>query len=463
MGQAGRWIVDRTGRVVVSHGFNLVDKVAPYETSVGGFGASDARFLADHGFNAVRLGVLPEAVEPHPGRFDDGYLRSIRATQQLLARHGIRSLIDFHQDLYNEKFQGEGLPAWMIDDGGLPVAPKAGFPGNYFVMPALQQAFANLFANAPGPGGVGLRTRYVALVRHVARFFRGVPGVMGYDVFNEPFPGPQFLACFPPLGCPSDDRSKLAPFMGEVIRAVHAEDPKSLAFFEPWVTFDYGAPTAVGRVAPGPVGMSFHDYCLGTLGLPSFPGEQPLCDAAVETGVISNAMHQAATAGSVLLLTEFGASTDLGDIGEILGLADSHDISWLEWAYCDCGDPTGSGMKEAMVYDTHKAPRGHNINHSTLRLLDEPYPQLVSGTPTSTSFDPARNVLDVQWSTKSPDGHRFGAGALTRIYTSPLHYPHGYRVTVTGGHVVGRPDRRYLSVAQNGDARHVSVALRPAG
>jgi endoglycosylceramidase len=453
-------MVDRNGRVVIEHGFNLVDKVAPYEPSVGGFGASDAQFLADHGFNAVRLGILPEAVEPRPGHFDDAYLRGIRATQQLLAHYGIRSLLDFHQDLYNEKFQGEGLPAWMIDDDGLPVVPKVGFPANYFVMPALQEAFANLFANAPGPGGVGLRTRYVALVRHVARYFHGVPGVLGYDVFNEPFPGPQFLACFPPLGCPSVDRSELAPFMADVIRAVHAEDPKTLAFFEPWVTFDYGAPTAVGRVAPGPVGMSFHDYCLGTLGLPSFPGEQPLCDAAVETRAMSNAMHQAATAGSVLLLTEFGASTDLGDIGEILSLADAHDISWLEWAYCDCGDPTGNGMKEAMVFDTHKAPRGANVNHSTLRLLDEPYPQLVSGTPTSTSFDTSSNVLHVSWSTRSPTGHGFGAGARTRIYTSPLHYPHGYTVTVRGARVIGAATGPYLVLAQRAGADDVSVTLR---
>ncbi|MGN6473579.1 MAG: hypothetical protein ACTHK4_08030, partial [Mycobacteriales bacterium] len=156
LGHAGRWITDGRGRVVVMHGFNLVDKVAPYEPSVGGFGRSDAKFLADHGFNAVRLGVLAEAIEPKPGRFDDAYLRNIRRTVALLRRYGVRSLIDFHQDLYTEHFQGEGLPAWMIDDDGLPAQPQAGFPGNYFVMPALQATFENLWANAMGPGGVGL-------------------------------------------------------------------------------------------------------------------------------------------------------------------------------------------------------------------------------------------------------------------------------------------------------------------
>lgn len=460
LGHSGRWITDPRGRVVVMHGFNLVDKVAPYEPSVGGFGRSDAKFLAAHGFNAVRLGVLAEAVEPKPGHFDRAYLRNLRRTVGLLRHYGVRSLLDFHQDLYNEHFQGEGLPAWMIDDDGLPAAPQAGFPGNYFVMPALQRAFQNFWANARGPGGIGLFTRYVALVRHVARFFHGVPGVLGYDVFNEPFPGPDFLTCFPPLGCPSSDQNTLRPAMARLVRAVHAVDPSRLAFFEPWLPFDYGAPTAVGKVAPGRVGMSFHDYCLGTIGVSAVPGEQTLCDDAVEQRVMANALHQGDTYGAALMLTEFGAETNLDDLREVMGLADSHAISWLEWAYCDCGDPTGAGQAQAMVYDTHKAPRGKNINQTTLRVFDEPYAQLVSGTPLVTSYDATSNVFTLRYSTRSPAGRRFHGGARTRIYTSPLHYPHGFRVTVTGARLVAHPGGPHLVLAQLAGARRVSVRLR---
>jgi endoglycosylceramidase len=460
VGHAGQWLTDRRGQVVIAHGFNLVDKIAPYEPAVGGFGASDARFLARHGFTAVRLGVIPQAVEPRPGHFDNDYLRSLRRTQRLLARHGIRSLLDFHQDLYNQKFQGEGLPAWMIDDDGLPALPKAGFPANYFVMPALQRAFDNLWANAPGPGGIGLRDRYVALVRHVARFFRGSRGVLGIDVFNEPFPGTDFLTCFPPLGCAGPDHTDLAPFMSDVIRAVHSADPGTVAFFEPWVTFDYGAPTYVGRVAPGKVGMSFHDYCIGALGLPSIPVIQPVCNALVESRVIDNALHQARTAGSALLLSEFGAETNIVDLREVVSLADAHDISWLEWAYCACGDPTGSGQAESLVLNAHRPPRGSNINHTTLAALDEPYPQLVSGTPESSAYDPASNKFSFRYSTRGPTGRRFGRGALTRIYTSPLHYPNGYRVTVHGARVVSRPKARELVLAQSRRAGQVVVTIR---
>ncbi|MGN6475124.1 MAG: cellulase family glycosylhydrolase, partial [Mycobacteriales bacterium] len=398
---------------------------------------------------------------PTPGHFADAYLRSINRTVALLRHYGVRSLLDFHQDLFNEHFQGEGLPAWMIDDDGLPAQPQAGFPGNYFVMPALQATFQNLWANAMGPGGVGLLTRYTSLVRHVARFFHGVPGVLGYDVFNEPFPGPNFLACVPPLGCPSSDQTTLRHAMAGLVHAVHAVDPHRLAFFEPWITFDYGAPTGIGRVAPGRVGMSFHDYCLGTLGVSSVPGEQNLCTSAVEQRVMANAIHQGDTYGTALMLTEFGAETDVTDLREVMGLADSHAISWLEWAYCDCGDPTGAGQNEAMVFDTHKAPRGKNINQTTLRVFDEPYAPLVSGTPLATSYDPGTNVFTLRYSTRSPEGRQFGTGARTLVYTSPLHYPHGYRVTVTNGHVVGDASGSYLKVAQSPSAKTVTLRLRP--
>src|SRR4051794_7864887 len=129
---AGRWLVDWQGRAVIDHGFNVVAKLAPYDPAKVGFGADDARFMAAHGFTAVRLGVLMAALEPAPGRFDDRYLRSVAGTVHLLAGYGIRSLLDFHQDLFNERYQGEGLPGWMAQDDGLPAQPTAGFPGNYF-------------------------------------------------------------------------------------------------------------------------------------------------------------------------------------------------------------------------------------------------------------------------------------------------------------------------------------------
>src|SRR3954453_22036638 len=116
----GRFITDSQGRVFTTHGVNLVYKVPPYEPSVTGFGDDDAAFLAREGFNSVRLGVIYKAVEPEPGVYDDAYLAKIAQAAAVLERHGVAPLIDFHQDMYNERFQGEGWPDWAVLDDGLP-------------------------------------------------------------------------------------------------------------------------------------------------------------------------------------------------------------------------------------------------------------------------------------------------------------------------------------------------------
>ena len=60
-----RWLVDDQGRVVVLHGFNVVQKNPPYVRSE--FGKRDARLLARDGFTVVRLPFLWAGVEPQPG------------------------------------------------------------------------------------------------------------------------------------------------------------------------------------------------------------------------------------------------------------------------------------------------------------------------------------------------------------------------------------------------------------
>lgn len=458
----GRWIVDSSGRVVIDHGFNVVTKVAPYQPSATGFGADDARFLADHGFTAVRLGVLPEAVEPAPGRFDNAYLAGIARTVHLLGGFGIRSLLDFHQDLFNQRYQGEGLPAWMALDDGLPAEPTAGFPGNYFAMPALWRAFDHLWADAPGPHGVGLRTAYAAMWAHVAATFRGDPDVLGYDVFNEPFPGSDYSSCFPPQGCPADDAGKLAPFMKASIDAIHRVDPTHLAFYEPWLPFDYGAPTALGDFADGMSGMSFHDYCLAAVGAPETPPTRTACNDLVESRVVDNALAQAKTSGDALLLSEFGATTDQAELTEILTLADGQGIPWLEWAYCACGDPTGAGDAEALVYDPRKSPAGANVDQPVLAVLDEPHPMLVAGTPGPSSYDAATRVFRNGYETR-PVGPRLRPDLPTRIWIGSMHYPHGYSVAVSGAHVLSPPGAPVLVLRARRGASAVSVVVRPRG
>jgi endoglycosylceramidase len=443
LGHDGRWITDAHGRVVLLHGFNVVDKLAPYAPDALGFGADDAAFLAAEGYDTVRLGVMYQAVEPSPGVYDDAYLARIERTVNELGRQGIAVLLDFHQDMYSERFQGEGWPDWAVLDDGLPAEPKAGFPRNYAGMPALNAAFDHFWANTPGPDGVGLQDHYAAAWRHVAQRFARNPYVLGYDLLNEPWPGSGFIACATPDGCPEFDAT-LRAFSQRVVAAIRTVDPDTLAFYEPNVLFNSGARSRLGDLGDPHAGLSFHDYCAGT--------DRAACHL-VDDKLFRQAEAQAATGANALLLTEFGATDELEVLDDMADRADRFLIGWQEWAYCGCGDPTttGPGDVQAVVLDPAKPPRGSNLATGKLDMLSRPYPQVVAGTPTLLRFDRRTRRMELRYRPK-------GRGT-TEIALPRRQYPRGYSVRVAGGRVRSKPGARRLVVLAKPGAREVRVTL----
>ncbi len=455
LSHAGRWITDARGRVLITHGINMVDKLAPYYPAAVGFDGDDAAFLHSIGFNAVRVGVIWKAVEPQPGVYDDGYLDRIAATVHTLARHGIVSLLDFHQDLYNEEFQGEGAPDWAVQDGGLP-NPKLGFPGNYLGNPALQHALDQFFSNAPGPGGTGLQNRFAAAWAHVAARMRDMSGVLGYELFNEPFPGSLWPSCVTISGCPFD--SELSALYQRVDTAIRTTDRSTLVFYEPNVLFNNGAGTSVTPPADPGVGFAFHDYCQSEPETGSPAGCDPF-----DNLVFSNALGYAARYGTALLETEFGSTTDAPYLTDSLARADADMVPWLEWAYCGCGTPTDTGSA-AIVLDPSKPPTGANLVMGTLRALVEPYPQLIAGTPTGWSFDRASSTFRLAFSTARASGTgTFRRGAETDIATPSLVYGGAYAVHVRGGTIISRRGTSVLRIVSCRRARSISVTVTPHG
>ena len=460
--QHGRWLVDPDGRALVLHGVNMVTKTGSYAPSSIGFGADDAAFLAEQGLTTVRLGLIWKAVEPSPGQYDDAYLADIRQTTELLAAEGIWTMLDFHQDLYNEKYQGEGAPNWAVQDGGLPNEPKLGFPFNYFVNLALNRAFDNFWKNAPGPGGVGLQDRYAASWRHVAEYFSSTPGVMGFDLFNEPWPGTTWALCANPLGCPAFDK-KLSSFSQRATDAIRTVDPDTVAYYEPNVLFNSGARSSV-KVVDDNLGFSFHDYCLADLVGGTIPlgVDRPVC-LTLDKLLWSNMEQHVKQRSVAPLLTEFGASDNLTSLTDMVDRAAQHRTGWQYWAYCGCGDPTttGSGDKQALVLDPQQAPTGSNVKTDKLRTLAIPHPTAVSGTPTSYAFNRTTGQFDLTYSTaKAAGGGSFAAGARTTVATPAIQYPTGYTVNVTGATVVSAPNAPELVLEQGPGTGPIKVTVR---
>ncbi len=459
----GRWVTDARGRVAIFHGFNMVYKRPPYDPKATGFGRDDAKFLRRQGFNAIRLGIIYKGLEPNPPSYghtyNAAYLNEIADTQKALAKSGVYSLLDFHQDMYNERFQGEGWPDWAVDDDGLPAEPKNGFPVNYITMPALNHAFDHFWANDSVLGGQGLQDAYAQAWSNVAGRFAGRRYVLGYDLLNEPWPGSVFPTCLNTAGCPAFDQNTLTPFSKRVIAAIRQTDGKTLAFYEPNVLFNFGAATSHGATGDPNTGLSFHVYCIA--GLVSGTGGKPC--STLEELPFQNADAQSQRTGDPQLLTEFGATDDLPTLERIADFADEHMTSWMEWHYCACDDPTtsGPGDTQALVIDPSKPPTGDNVKLDKLRVLERPYPQAVAGTPKDWSFDSATHAFQLDYSTKGPQGKRLPRRVKTVVSTPELQYPDGYVVDAEGARRVSAPDAARLKLKRKRGAGEVHLTVTP--
>jgi endoglycosylceramidase len=441
----GRWLVDAQGRTVLLHGVNAVWKHAPYVApdTAAGFGARDADFLAANGFNAVRLGVLFAGVMPQPGVIDSAYLEKVDRIVQLLAARHIYVLLDFHQDDYNEKFTGEGMPGWSVHDDGIPFAPTGSFFTNYFT-PALARTFDNLWSNTDS-----LWDKYAAGWTAVADKWADQPYLMGYDLFNEPSAGSQALTCANPNGCPLFDAT-LQQFYDHVRAAIRTKDRGNLVWYEPQFFFNAISTSNFTHVDDPQVALSWHDYAC----LPAFAGSSilpgdPDCQVN-EPRVMTNADAQQAAMGGGELLTEFGSHDDISDLARMTKLVDDRESGWMYWAYKAWDDPTGNPAAEGLFakdddLSTLKAPKAD--------VLIRPYPQAIAGTPTALSWDQPTRTMDLRFTPKS------GVGS-TDVFVPQRHYKGGYDAVVTGGRVVSAPQARHLLVVANGSGA-VHVIVRP--
>jgi endoglycosylceramidase len=452
----GKWLTNSDGQVTILHGANEVYKLPPYEPSASGFNADDAAFLADNGFTTVRLGVIWAAVEPQPGVIDTNYLDSIKQTVQTLADHGVYSVIDMHQDNWSTEFQGEGAPEWATFDGGKR-NPTFGFPTNYWLNPAEQHAWDSFWGNVTAPDGLGLQDHYALAWQHVASQFSGNPAVAGYEVMNEPFPGSAWPATL--IGIPFFGHQQLAPLYNQVDAAIRSVDPDTPLYIEPpapaaaQVGNILGVPVVLGKVDDPNTVLAFHNYCAGA------PGA--LCTFIAER-IAGESQRYATEHDMPADMNEFGATDKVSELTTEAQAADKRLMSWAVWAYTGVGDitTTGNGNAEALVYDPALPPTGANVHTSNLKTLATPYPQAISGTPTSFSY--RDGTFTFSYGTARVDGSGdFAPGSPTTISVPAIAYPNGYTASVTGGHVTSGPDAARLVVAADAGATTVTVVVTP--
>ncbi|EWS82458.1 hypothetical protein BF93_11310 [Brachybacterium phenoliresistens] len=379
----GTTLVDEHGRQRILHGINLVAKGPRGQAGVpgtafrGDWSDEDLAGLARSGLDAVRLGVIWAAVEPEPGRYDTGHLAWLEDMLDRLHRAGLAVVLDAHQDLYSQSF-GDGAPAWATLTAQ-PFTPSDLWSDAYVSSAAVQEALDAFWADAPGPDGMGIRTRFTAMWGELARRLGGHPAVIGYDVLNEPAPGalmvevqqailgalaertgqaPEQVAA--DLSDPAARLAQLARLEDESLhRAVADAAAPLLAPFEQGPVHDLfrQAAAAIREHRPGALILREHSYP-GNLGVPA--AIPPLdggawaysphgYDLVVDTEamsapsdrrvttILTRAAETAAGLGVPVIVGEWGGLGDLAGIGahiqHQLDLFDRWAWSWFYWSF----------------------------------------------------------------------------------------------------------------------------------
>lgn len=433
----GVWLTDAEGRVTILRGFNVVDISGPRTTpDVIGFGEDDAAFLAANGFNVVRLGVDWSLLQPSAGVFDDTYLDALEQTVQVLAGHGIVSLLDMHENV---------PPDWVT--GGLPPSSLP-FPVSVFFDPAKNTALDSFWRNDELSSGEGVWNNYARMMQYLANHFNGNSAVLGIEILNEPLPGNQFLPSI--FGSSYFEAEQLTPFYNQVASAIRSVNASVPIFFEPSVLATAMVPIRLGTVEASNTVLSFHNY--------AFVNLNGLVLPFVRT-IAQNALVHAQQQGIPAFMTEFGSSSNASSIEQSVGKVNSNFVGWTEWMYSDTGYGGVDGTPEWLVKDPSLPLVGENVNSANLQLLARPYAQAVAGTPLSMSY--ADGAFRFDYTTQRVDGQgQFASGAQTTLAMPAVQFPNGYEVSVVGGQVISAPNANKLVIASDGSSGTITVTVR---
>lgn len=413
-------IVDRDGRIVVYHGLSVANVSKSTADHLPWHEAEDFARMRDWGFNLVRLLVFWEAVEPEPGAYDEAYLDAVVARIAWMEELGIDVLVDFHQDLYNRRFGGNGFPDWTVRDEGKSFTRRAPWGLNY-LEPAVRASYRNFWTSPE------LQAAYVDMMAHVLERVDGLPNVVGLEIINEPWPA----------GAWEFEREALGPFY-EAADAMRTERGfETPLYFEPVIYTSAGIPSRLRFEPEGAAVYAAHYY-------------DPFCHEGGPYGAfgaqlmrtaLERRVREANRFGTPMMYTEFGISPDVEGydryLRDILGLLDARQVSWVYYAY-DKREHSTNGIVEA---DKTPSP--------VLAPLVQVYAQRIAGRDPAWTRRPGAFEL-----TYAP----VDTGAPTVIFApGDLR---DVRATVDGEAVAfAHPETLYLEVPARDGAERRTVTL----
>ena len=434
-GTDGRvYFSDQNGRALQFHGFNL-------KTNDPSARITDALLdqAAARGVDHYRMTIYWQLLEPTEGHFDEGYLDNVVNAINRCAAHGIRVILDMHQDVYGEAFDSMGIPAWATktDPGDPPFVAQPSWLLDY-LQPAVQSAFDNLY-NDPS-----LRQAQIDAWMHVVNRVKDLPGVIGYDLLNEPFGKISDLAPGETIfdAAARIERTQLTPMYQRLTDAISAVDPAHWVFIEPPNLASLGIATSMGQVTGPKVAFYPHMYDTALETATYSPGLPYTYDPAFFTQWADAITQYVARYPMPLLVGEWGiaqpdAPSMKGFVQDSLSMLDKVSSGWTQFQFCE-----GSG---------YCSVDGEGNDRPNIGQIFQPYARAIAGAPTSSSYDFTSKVLTVTFRDNSatgpteifipqsrayPDGFTVGSGDVSTSWSNSFDAATGV-LSVTLPHTGG--------------------------
>jgi endoglycosylceramidase len=400
---------DSLGRVVVLRGVDAGgrSKFAPYvpfDYPAGGYDAALAAYLdraASWGIDALRVPFTWAAVEPVQGTDDEAYLAQYDAFLDAAWARGMYTVVDFHQDVYAEIFCGDGFPAWTVP--GPTPAPQHDCPNwssEYFSDPPVLAAFDAFWAS-----GSAVQPLYAALWDRMAKRYADKPGVIGFELFNEPGWGSADIDTF--------EATTLTDFFSTMVARLQKTAPSTLVFFD--ATGADGASVMTSLNRPAGQGIVF---------APHYYQDGALSGAGGEPSEVRLALQRWANLGRMwtvpVFLGEFGISnTAPGTAAYMTAHFDALDaigMSGTQWEYSVSKDLWNSEDLSLVAADGTENPMA--------AAIIRPFPRAVAGDGIAFAYDATTRGLTLSYTP---------ASGVTEVSMPARAYPKGYDVEVKGG------------------------------
>jgi len=407
------------GRIFIMHGMNILDSGKDHPLRIGKSTKEDiVRISIDWGFNAVRLLVFWDGIEPEKGKYDYDYLERVRTRMDWCEEAGLKVILDMHQDLYAVRFGGDCAPEWAIIDDGEPFEKQTPWELNY-LQPAVQRSILNFWDESKGHPE--LKEHFMNSTLEAIKVLGDHPSLLGIDLLNEPS-----QATWDGMTGLEDDF--LMPYYKKVIGKIREINNDIWIFYEPSaLAVNQGFESELSKLSDPRKGDSRLVY---------FPHIYTL-DLDVTGKYIGNPLFVKFWANArqkeykefdvPMLIGEFGADEDAKDyLHEVVEMCDKITGGWFFCAYDKGGWSIIDNNRNVM-------PKA--------KVLDRPYPQLIAGTNPEYAFNRDAKTFDLKY-IWNKEIDKSVTNKWTQIYLPNHVWPNGWKLNKIEGDVDWSYDKK---------------------